>query len=387
MKVCLLSDAILPPLTGIGRYAWELAQGIEKSRLITDRRYLGYRGTQTFAELQAMISMQSVRAGSGELAISSKVTAAARLRQRLINWRFVSEVYQAKQTFEYKRHLVDCNDWIVHGPNYHLPAKVPPGAKRVVTVHDLSTFVGPHWHPAERVRRMNSVLPKALAVADKIITDATFCAERLIADFGVERSRVQSIPLGVDSNFFVTQAVQRGAYTLCVSTIEPRKNIASLLRSYRTLPEAVLRVSPLVLVGEYGWRSADEHAAIRDGLSQGWLVYRGYVSEPELIRLYQNARLCVYPSIHEGFGLPILEAFAAGAPVIAGNHTSIPEVSGGHARLLQDATDIDEMRDAIISELTAPWDAAKTLARSMHAQQYRWDRTVELTIEAYRSVA
>ena len=387
MKVCLLSDAILPPLTGIGRYAWELARGIEKSPLIADKLYLGYRGKQTFAELHAMIALQSDSDGLGNVVVSNKVTAAARIRQWLINWRVVSEAFQAKQTFEYKRHLVNCNNWIVHGPNYHLPAKVPPRTKRVVTVHDLSAFVGPHWHPSERVRRMNSVLPKALAVADKVITDAAFCAERLIADFGVERSRIESIPLGVDPAFFVPQGSPRENYSLCVSTIEPRKNIKTLLHCYQTLPAALLRVSPLVLVGEYGWRSADEHAVIREGLSQGWLIYQGYVSESELIRLYQHARLCVYPSLHEGFGLPILEAFAAGTPVIAGNHTSIPEVSGGHARLLEDVTNIDEMRNAIVAEFAEPWDAAKALARKNHAQQFRWDRTVALTIDAYRSVA
>lgn len=387
MKVCLLSDAILPPLTGIGRYAWELAQGIERNPEIESRRYLGYRGKQTFDELQRVASAcDTSQQQSGLTSPARKAAISARVRAWLINWRIVSAVYQAKQSFEYHRHLADANHWVVHGPNYHIPEKVPSRTRRIVTVHDLSTFIGPQWHPSERVRRMDTVLPLALAAADRIITDAVSTAELLVSDFAVARERIESIPLGVDSIFFAPEPLPREPFTLCVSTIEPRKNIGTLLRCYRSLPDDLRRAFPLVLVGEYGWRSHDEHASIREGVAEGWLEYQGFVSETALVDLYQRARLCVYPSLHEGFGLPLLEAFAAGAPVLAGNHTSIPEVAGGHARLLDDVTDIDEMREAIRAELSAPWDRVAASERVTQARKYSWAATVEKTIACYRSL-
>lgn len=386
MKVCLLSDAILPPLTGIGRYAWELAQAIHTSPDVEQSRYLDYRGVQSFDELSKLAASQSSPVTDATSPLSRRVVLSAQVRRWLINYRVVSMAFQAKQRYEYGRNLADASGWVVHGPNYHLPENVPKRTLRVVTVHDLSTFIEPQWHPSERVRRMDSILPKALALADCVIADASSCADRLVAEFAVEPARIRCVPLGVDQSFFFRGDDIREAFTLCVSTIEPRKNIATLLRAYQSLPLLLRRSSQLVLVGEYGWRSADEHDAIRDGVAQGWLSYLGYVDEATLISLYHRARLCVYPSLHEGFGLPVLEAFAAGTPVIAGNHSSIPEVAGGHAHLLSNTSDVEAMREAIARELQAPWDDAVARARINHARQYTWARTAELTIDAYRSV-
>jgi glycosyltransferase involved in cell wall biosynthesis len=373
-------------LTGIGRYAWELAQAIQTSPDVEEARYLGYRGVQSFEELSTLVARQSAPRTDATVTLSQRVALSAQVRRWLINYRIVSIAFQAKQRFEYHRNLADAGGWVVHGPNYHLPEKVPKRTLRVVTVHDLSTFIEPQWHPSERVRRMDSILPKALAVADCVIADASSCAESLVANFSVDRARIRCVPLGVDHSFFLRGADIRETFALCVSTIEPRKNIGTLLRAYQSLPLALRRASPLVLVGEYGWRSADEHDAIRHGVAQGWLTYLGYVDEATLVSLYHRARLCVYPSLHEGFGLPVLEAFAAGTPVIAGNHSSIPEVAGGHAHLLADISDVDALREAIASELNAPWDDAVAQTRIDHARQYTWARTAALTLDAYRGV-
>jgi alpha-1,3-rhamnosyl/mannosyltransferase len=131
-----------------------------------------------------------------------------------------------------------------------------------------------------------------------------------------------------------------------VSTVEPRKNIANLLRAYETLPSNVRARVPLVLCGDRGWISEEIHVAIERARREQWLRYFGYIPEEDLPLIYGGARVFIYPSFYEGFGLPVLEAMASGVPVVAANSTSIPEVAGDCA-LLVEPNAIGELADAV----------------------------------------
>ncbi len=381
MNVCLLSDAIQPPLTGIGRYVFELATGIHDHIDVNHVELVSYRGRERWSEVRARcVAVDSHEKQNKALAWQSLL---ARSRGWLIDHKAVSAAYEVAQNWQYRRALGHRNDCVIHGPNYHLPAEFPKGNASVVTVHDLSTELFPQWHPDQRVKRMKHVLQNAISRADLILVDASSTANDVIERYSVPASKVLAIPLGIDPLFSTLSLDLTRSYTLCVSTVEPRKNIDALLAAYRSLPDLIKREYPLVLAGGYGWKSDDTHRQIEACVAEGWLKYLGYVSQQELVHLYAGAVLVAYPSLHEGFGLPVLEAMASGCRVVAGNHSSIPEVAGGLAHLVN-VCDVAELAHAIETTLEETWSVADATARRAHASSFTWKATVARTVAAYQ---
>lgn len=210
--------------------------------------------------------------------------------------------------------------------------------------------------------------------------------------------KITAIPLGVSAQFApasvteLTSCLARHGltfkrYALCVSTLEPRKKIANLLQAYECLPARVREQYPLVLVGSSGWLSNTLHATIERLAAQGWLRYLGFVPEADLPALYAGAQAFVYPSIYEGFGLPVLEAMASGVPVVTSIFTSLPEVTQGAARLV-DPDDIDALALGIHTALCdEAWRATACETGLEKARNFTWSRCVGQTIDVYRQVA
>ena len=305
-----------------------------------------------------------------------------------------------KHRFKYPRWAKDwywkraCQGQVFHAPNYFLPLYAENG---VVTVHDLSVFKFPETHPVERVRQFEKSFRQTLGIATHLITDSEITRQEVIAYFGWPSERVTAIPLGVSPVFTprtpaqLTPVLQRyglnpGAYSLCVSTIEPRKRIDSLLAAYARLPRAIRAAYPLVLVGGKGWHSEHLHASIEAAQQAGWLRYLGFVDEADLPALYAGAHLFVYPSIYEGFGLPVLEAMASGVPVVTSNCSSLPEVSQG-AALLLDPDDVAGLSNGMkMALLDESWRSAAR-ANGLHvAQRYTWEQCAQQTLDVYRTV-
>lgn len=381
LNVCLLSDAIQPPLTGIGRYAFELAAGLNDHVEIDEVALVSYRGREQWTAVRARCLATDVRQDQNK-ALAWQ-TLLSRTRGWLINRKVVSAAYEAVQNWQYRRAFEHRTGCVIHGPNYLLPNQFPTSNASVVTVHDLSTELFPQWHPDQRVQRMRRALRSAVSRAQLVLVDASCTATELIDRFQVPSDKVVTIPLGIDPVFSMSPLTSPRRYTLCVSTVEPRKNIDALLSAYRTLPEALKREYPLMLVGGYGWKSELTHRHIEACVSEGWLHYLGYVAQSELLLLYAGAKLVAYPSLHEGFGLPVLEAMASGCPVVAGNNSSIPEVAGGLARLVN-VSDTAELAHAIHNALEEQWSVAAALARQAHASSFTWQSTVAKTVAAYK---
>lgn len=381
MNVWLLSDAIQPPLTGIGRYVYELAAGLQSHDKVNRVELVSYRGRQDWGQIESRCRAADRQAGKVQL--RARQDRLARTRGWLINQRLVSAAYETAQEMHYRRALRNENNCVIHGPNYHLPAHYPTGNAAVVTVHDLSTELFPHWHPDLRVQRMKRALRIAISRAQLVLVDASSTAVELIERFQVPESKVKVVPLGVDRAFSRVPLSLPRRYTLCVSTIEPRKNIEALLAAYRTLPDSLKREYPLLLAGGYGWKSDATLQTIRQCVGEGWLKYLGYVSQTELLGLYSEAAVVAYPSLHEGFGLPVLEAMASGCRVVAGNHSSIPEIAGGLACLV-DVSDTAELAHALRLALEEPWNEAAAIARRTHASGFTWEATVAATVASYQ---
>ena len=379
MNVTMLSDLLAQPLSGVGRYGYELARALQEQSAIDVLAFLSYRGEETWADIERRLVTR----------IDTSANAkwnAAQLRTRLVNTRLGSSAFAAATRIQHARFASRFAGSVLHATTLQ---QLPSGSfasKRVVTIHDASHCINPSWHPAQRVHRLRAAMQQ-LATVDAVIAVSRSTANTLIEYGFVTANAVSVIHNGVSPLFNLVAnannaASRRGA--VCVSTIEPRKNIGTLLNAYSTLPKRVLNDHPLTLVGEYGWNSAQIHAIISEYQARGWLRYLGYVSDATLATLYSLSSLALYPSLYEGFGLPLLEALAAGTPVIAGNHSSIPEVAGGHARLLDDVTNVDEMRELILAELYTSWDADAATARMVHSRQFTWELTAAQTVGVYQ---
>jgi alpha-1,3-rhamnosyl/mannosyltransferase len=182
-------------------------------------------------------------------------------------------------------------------------------------------------------------------------------------------------------------ALTPGAYALCVSTLEPRKKIAELLRAWRELPDSLRRSVPLVLAGAQGWLNEGLHEEIRRGARSGWLKHLGFVPEAHLPALYAGASLFLYPSIYEGFGLPPVEAMASGVPALVAGTSCLPEICGDAAGIV-DPDDTTAFNEAITAALSDDaWRSEAHRKGLERSASFSWDRCAADTAAVYRRFA
>jgi alpha-1,3-rhamnosyl/mannosyltransferase len=384
MRLILAVDAIFPPLAGIGRYAFELATRLPALAQIGQVRYLGLFG---WVPVPRTTGAQAV---APALMASS---STANLRRRMAAQPWAVSLYDAFSE-SWRGHLLRRERGAVyHSPNYFLPPYAGPS---VTTVHDLSIYRFPETHPAARRRLFDLAFERSLKRADAVITVSEAIRQELLATFAVAPDRVTAIHHGVDAAFRPRNAqdvqpvlsrhgLQAGGYTLSVATLEPRKKLDRLIDAYSRLPDALRRHYPLVLAGSAGWLNDRIREAIDRGRAEGWLRYLGYVPQDDLPRLYAGARALALISVYEGFGLPVLEAMASGIPVLTSNLSSLPEVAGG-AALLVDPDDVPAVGDQLQRLLTdEPWRAGAIAAGLQRARQFTWESCVQRTVEVYAS--
>ena len=323
-------------------------------------------------------------------ASTSKTPLGARLRTRLAGSRAAVGAYRAVSPGFYQWKLRHHGDYLFHSPNYFLP---PFDGAAVATVHDLSTVLYPEFHPATRVAFMNAELPKTLKRATHLVTDSEHVRAQVIEQFAWPADKVTAIALGVDARFHprpqaVTQPIldlyglQHGAYVLSVATIEPRKNIERLVQAHLALPQSLRLRYPLVLAGGAGWNSEALHQRIK-ALQGPGLHYLNYVPQEHLYALYAGARVFAFPSIYEGFGLPVLEAMASGTPVLISDSPSLVEVAGGAAWAVN-PLDVDDMHQGLANTLQDDaWRQGAVAAGLRNARELTWERCFEQTRQLY----
>lgn len=378
LNIVYSTDCIKYPLTGIGRYAFELARELQQRNDKLSLTWL--HGTKVRDSLAvASESAQSVQ----------------NLKRKLQKSKTVSEIYRLTFPLLKAWSLRNYKDHIFHSPNYYLP----PAVKHcVATFHDLSVFHWPQFHPAGRVHLMQKELRKTVSRATRLLTDSQYTKRELIEFFDLPEEKIIVAPLACNEQFHPrieseTQEVlekyrlQWRRFFLYTGTIEPRKNILTLLRAYDSLPDAVKRTFPLVISGYKGWENEELFRLFDKGEREGWLKYLGFVPGKDLPVLFSAAASFVFPSIYEGFGLPVLEAMASGTPVICSNATSLPEVAGDTA-LLHAPEDVDTLT-SYLHMMTE--DAVKRQAMINsgleRSSKFSWSLCADKTIEAYEQVA
>lgn len=374
MKVILSVDPLARPMAGIGRYTYELAQGLQRRNEIDQLRFQFRLGWS---------QDPSTLLGSTRSEFSGFWYDLARNGYR--------KVAPALKGFQLRNY----RDYLFHSTNYELPWF---SGKTVTTVHDMSCFRHPEFHPRERVDNMHRIFPRILKSADLFITVSDFSKFELAEMCRVNPEKIVTTHLGCDAKFqprsyeqcvdvLTSLGLNYQGYALTVGTIEPRKNIEALIDAYSRLPHELKMTYPLVVVGGYGWKSESVHLKINAYSQEGWLKYLSYVPDDVLPILYSGARVISYISLYEGFGLPVLEAMASGVPVITSKVASIPEV-GGSAVCYVSTTDIEEIQHALQRLLTDDFYRMELAESGLkQAGKFSWDKTVAQTLAAYRQIA
>lgn len=282
----------------------------------------------------------------------------------------------------------------------HAPFTPPPLSSRpyVFTHHCFSTFNHPEFYAPHVLLRLNALISRGLRSARRIIC-VSRCTLELTAElFKLDRSRMHTVYNGVGTQYVPTDpslarslmAERHGLhqpYFLYVGKLEARKNIIRLLQAFNDLRHAAGEPVQLVLAGRRTPTSAGIDETIRRLGLQQHVVEMGYVPDADLPLLYAAARGFVFATLWEGFGIPVIEAMASGTPVITSNLSSLPEIAGD-AALLVDPYRVDDIAAALLHLWRSPQLAQVLRQRGLiNARRFSWDRTAAQTLEVYRAAA
>jgi glycosyltransferase involved in cell wall biosynthesis len=260
---------------------------------------------------------------------------------------------------------------VLHCPTHRAPVK--SSVPLVVTLHDIAVLRHPELFNRWTRSYSRVVLPRVAQAARLVIAASEFTRGELLSLLDLPEEKVRVIPHAVGVPFVAGGDAAFGDYVLTVGTLEPRKNLDRLVDGFQ---RAGLNGSRLLVAGGRGWGDVD--------VSGDRVQQLGFVPDDELARLYRGARCVAYLSAYEGFGLPLVEAMACGAPVVAANAGSAPEVTGG-AAVLVDPSD----PEAIATGLAEAVERRDELrARGFErAQTFSWDAVAQATLDVYREAA
>ncbi|HET7307837.1 MAG TPA: glycosyltransferase family 1 protein [Gammaproteobacteria bacterium] len=372
--------SLLAPLTGVGQYTYNLIGEIEKDP-----------GFQPWFFYGPVWDTRRI----DQAALESRLKAERVSRIRNLLRTFVPNSYAIARHLQQryfsrgvKKHAIQ----LYHEPNF-VPLRFD--GPIINTIHDLSILRFPETHPKERVRAIGDELPAAIERSDVVITVSEFIAREIIETFSVDPSKVRAIHNGVSEQFRPRKACEvhdclakhgltYGRYLLAVGTLEPRKNITSLIRAYEKMPPGVRRRFPLALAGMKGWHYGELGREMEPLVAADEIKLLGYLSDDELPQVYAGSSMLVYPSIYEGFGLPPLEAMACGVPVIASNRASLPEVVGD-AGVLVEPYDIDAIAEAIVSLIDDAGERERLGRVGLERSRgFSWQKCARETLAVYR---
>ena len=375
MKLILSVEPVRFPLTGIGRYTYELAKGLQGSEDLESLKL--FFGTGFMDHLPAP---------------SHESTSSHGLKRLIQKSGTAMELYRLLMPLIRAHSLRGYEDFIYHGPNFSLP---PFPGRKVATIHDLSAFKWPQTQDPIKVKYLQKELRKTLDSADALITPSEFIRQELAEFAAWPLEKIHAVPLAAGPEFrrrgeeelqpfLKRHGLSYQGYTLFVGTIEPRKNLETLLDAYRELPKAVRQRWPLVLSGYWGWQSDDIHARIKDAEREGWAKYLGFLPAQDLPLLYSGARLFAFPSLYEGFGLPILEAMQSGVPVVCSDAGALSEFNSDDVHKVI-AKDTDALLETLLQVLNSS-ERDRETSKTFYARRYSWDFCVKKTQNIYRSL-
>ena len=282
---------------------------------------------------------------------------------------------------------------IVVEPAHFGPFNLSKNIKRVTVIHDMTVFLFPKYHVFLSQYLQRKFLPRIISKSDQIITNSVSTTNDLIKRFPFAKNKTNSILLGKNGAFkpksdigILLRHKINQPYILFVGTLEPRKNLLTLIESFNIFKTQTGLKHQLVLIGKNGWKSAEIIEAIEQSSYNSDIMILGYVSREELPVFYSMAEIFVYPSIYEGFGLPVLEAMACGTPVITSCVSSLPEI-GGSAVLYTDPHSVDQLTAHMVRLCSNSEERQKYGRLGLgQSAKFSWEKTARKTVDLFETM-
>lgn len=371
MRIALNARILQSPRTGIGHYVAELASALATEQGLELSLFHGW-GWSPELPAAAMPGYSQV---------------APWLRQ-------IPGAYQARRWLEQRRFdqgqpaAIDL---------YHEPSLWPLEFEgpTVMTLHDLTHLHYPSTQPPARLKEIERRLGAGVEQARLILTDSQFIADEAQDYFGLPRDRFVVAPLGVAPRFhprehaelehsLAVHGLQPQGYFLCVGTLEPRKNLSQALQAHEQLPPALRQRYPLLIVGMAGWEQGQFSDTLQKALASGHVRLLGYLPDEQVAQLVAGARALIFPSLYEGFGLPVLEAMASGTPVVVTRRSAMPEVAGMAGNYVEPG-DVHGLNSTMLRLIDDEphWQACRE-AGLQQAGRFSWRHCAQITARTYR---
>jgi len=377
-KVLIDALSLLSPKTGVGRYTYEVSKRLQK--LSADKYQIFFNYGFASQELYGLLEEQK-----------NKKQKTKKIQSIIKKSSLLKKLARGFYTFIAK---LDTNTYDLYWQPNFIPNPNIKAKKVISTIHDLSFKLQPHWHPKERIDHLNKNL-KTIKNADHIIAVSNFTKQEIISYLHIPKEHISTIYNGVDHDTYKlyrqdelqetkTKFELPHKFLLFVGSIEPRKNLLTLLKAYTLLTKEQKDGLPLILVGFKGWQNKEIMQEIEKNKEH--IRYLGFVTDRQLAHIYNLSTIFIYPSLYEGFGLPPLEAMACGTPVIVSSVASLPEVCGD-AALYIDPMDLQDIKDKILTLLNDE-NSRETLSQKGKAQAalFSWDKSALEHLEVLQKV-
>jgi glycosyltransferase involved in cell wall biosynthesis len=391
MRVLVNCLAAAGPKTGIGHYTTQLLRCLREQ---TDSEEIYAFPNRCLRQARSLwVHLRScMERGDQPTSISAKATATRKLG---LHSRALRTLRSSGQWLLTRSFQAACRSGfdLYHEPNYiPLSSDLPT----VATVHDLSVLLHPEWHPADRVAHFERRFRRGLKQCRHFLAISESARQEIIRTLHLRPDQVTRTYMGIRPGLMplpehkVQQALRHlnlpSRYLLYVGTIEPRKNLATLLRAYRALDGRIRRSYPLLLVGNWGWNAGEVARLLHSKDAAAEVIHLGYVPEGALSALYNGARALVYPTLYEGFGLPPVEMLACGGAVLASTAGPLVETVGRQAHLIE-PLDLDGWRQAMkrVIEEDDWWQALRRGAVEA-AKPFTWEQCAADTLRVYHQL-
>jgi len=308
--------------------------------------------------------------------------------KKTIGENFYLSLKLKKYNFDIVHELGQKNSFIFNFPS-----------KKILTIHDLTPMLFPQTHGVINVFLHKFLLPKAAKNADKIIADSENTKKDVINYLGIPQENIKVIHCGVSENFKIIDKendkkridlirLKHGLpekYILTVSTLEPRKNLLTLIKAYHKLKKNKIK-HKLIVIGAKGWKYHNIFNAVKQYNLENDVIFLGFIPNNELPVIYNLSDIFVYPSIYEGFGLPPLEAMACGIPVVTSNTSALPEVVG-NAGIMVNPYNPDEFTNAFYEVINNEGLKKEMIEKGLErVKTFSWEKNARETKEIYDDV-